>query len=82
MVMGPNERRLKEKTTTEVAMAQIGADLDAARNKTARLREQRLTKEAEDKAAAERQLKPKRRSRSKLQVPGSKGHQTNALDER
>ncbi len=69
--MGPNERRQKEKTTSEVAMGQIEADLDTARNKTARLREQRLTKEAEDKAAAKSEPKPaKGRSRAKISREG------------
>jgi hypothetical protein len=61
-----NERRRKDEATTEVAKAQIGADLEAARNKTVRLREQRLRRDVQDKAGAEGEPKPaKRRSRSK-----------------
>ena len=58
-------RRLKDKTTTDVAKAQIEADLDATREKTARLREQRLRIKAGQDAAVQNPSKPiKRRSRA------------------
>lgn len=56
-----NERRRRDEATTEMAKAQIEADLEAALNKTARLREQRLIQDAQDKAAAEGEPKPAQR---------------------
>ena len=52
MAIGPNERRAKAEATARDARAQNEAQTTATRKKTARLKEQRLAKEAADKAAA------------------------------